>query len=331
MDASRSPPMSQSEQQTSSLQTNDLIDGTCLSVQVAELDLDSDLSASTSSSEPDRVDAGDAVRPVGPVVISSPNFYEGDCIYKMSAAQRGICLIINNIKFINQDFDRLGSEKDGESLTEIFAQLGFTIHYLENLTASEMIAAFQESSRMDEHRDADCFVSIILTHGHKQNTLYGTDHMMVSLDEDLISQFNNANCPHLIRKPKLFFVQACRGDIRDSGVCLQNVADAAGFSTTTEKAILEAKLPSWSDTLICYSTIDGYVSLRNVNTGSWFVDALSRELCEHACDTDLHNLLIKVNNKLMLREGDSALKQSLEVVYRGWSRSFYFNPGHYSV
>ena len=113
------------------------------------------------------------------------------------------------------------------------------------------------------------------------------------------------------------------------GVSLHNVADAAVFAAQAEKQILELKLPSWSDTVICFSTIDGYVSLRNINTGSWFGDALVRSLCEHACDTELHTLLTKVNEKLMLREGTSLLKQSLEIVYRGWSRAFYFNPGHY--
>lgn len=307
---------------------HDIIDGNCISAQVSDKDSECDI-VPACSANPDSVDGGDTI-PSELVVKTSLECYAGEGIYKISAGNRGICLIINNIKFEDQEFNREGSEKDGDSLQKVFTQLGYVVHYLQDLTSREMIQTFQDYSKRADHWTADCFVGIILTHGWKQNTLFGTDHALVSLDEDLISQFNNGNCPQLIGKPKLFFVQACRGDIHDMGVCLQNVADAAGFAAVAEKQIQQMKLPSWSDTVICFSTIDGYVSLRNVNTGSWFGDALIRCLCEHACDTELHSLFKKVNEKLMLREGTSMLKQSLEIVYRGWSRDFYFNPGHYT-
>lgn len=306
----------------------DAFDGNCVSVPHSDRDSEAEIAAIGASS--DSMDGAGDVSSLNPewYVRTDIRSYDGPDIYKMSAHERGICLIINNIKFEKEEETRHGAEKDGEALRQVFRQLGFKVHYATDLTGQEMITIFERYSQIPDHENADCFVAIILTHGWYDGKLLGVDNNLVSLEKDVIGRFNNENCVHLIQKPKLFFVQACRGDKHDLGVCLQNVADAAGFAAGAEQQVDVTMIPSWSDTLMCFATIDGYVALRNIVTGSWFVDALIRTLCEHACDTELHDLLIKVNNKLMCREGESRLKQSLETVYRGWSRKLYFNPGH---
>ena len=305
------------------------MDGNCVSVPACDRDRDTPRAHDTSPDTDAATGAGDVLAFSELAVKTSLHSFAGEDIYKMSAPVRGICLIVNNIKFQKEEWNRSGAEKDGEGLREVFQQLGFSVHYLEDLTANQMISVFEDYAQREDHKEADCFVSVILTHGWKENALFGVDNLLISLYDNVVALFNNENCPGLMQKPKLFFVQACRGELQDKGVSLMNVADAAGFVAPGVQR-LEPRLPSWSDTLICFSTIDGYVSLRNVNTGSWFADALIRTLCEHACDTELHALLTKVNVRLMQREGSSELKQSLEKQYRGWSRAFYFNPGHYS-
>ena len=169
---------------------DDITDGNCISVPASDRDVDSDV-ASASNAIPDSLDGGDTVAP-GLMVKTSLQCFAGEGIYKMSAPVRGICLIINNITFDDQEYNREGSEKDGESLKHVFGQLGFTVHYFKDLKGREMIDTFQDYSKMEtEHESADCFVGIILTHGWKQNMMFGTDHVLVSLDEDLISLFNN--------------------------------------------------------------------------------------------------------------------------------------------
>lgn len=320
---------------SNSSSSEDLSDGNCFSQRKSD---SYSLSVQRLSSQMDSTGlSGGGDAPALPLeapavihVMKGDHFYFDPKIYKMSAKVRGLCLIVNNVVFDDPKFNRPGSEKDGEGLEEVFKQLHFEVRIETNLTAAQMTRFFTKACK-DQVREYDCFVAVILTHGWRQNLLYGTDGQFVSLDS-LTIMFNNANCPPLINRPKLFFIQSCRGEQLDPGVTQNmssHVADAFGFDAKgLHQTSLTYTIPTWSDTVICFSTIDGYVSLRNTTTGSWFGDALIKVLCSHSGNTELYGLLNLVNEKLMQREGSSMLKQSLETLYRGWSKSFYFNPGY---
>lgn len=67
----------------------------------------------------------------------------------------------------------------------------------------------QEASDVQFHRHADCFILVILTHG-TQNAIYGSDGKTVEL-RVIKDIFNARNFACMDTKPKLFFIQACRG------------------------------------------------------------------------------------------------------------------------
>lgn len=256
------------------------------------------------------------------------NFYEGDDYYYMLSPIRGNCLIINNIRFLDQTWDREGSEQEGRQLEHLFNQLGFEVKHMKNRTAAEINDDFESVAFDENNKKYDAFVAIILSHGHANNIIEGVDHSLISLDS-ILDKFNNENCPFLIGKPKMFFIQSCRGDKKDQGVYLQNVADAIGFVPEEMPSVI--RLPTWTDTVVCYSTIDGFASMRNILTGSWFGDALIKVFCERAHDTEFNRLISLVNSRLSQREGDINAKQSLELVYRGWCKQLFFNPGLYNA
>ena len=64
-------------------------------------------------------------------------------------------------------------------------------------------------SENQDHKNADAFVLIIMSHGN-DNTVQGTDWNELSLKE-VKDYFNAKGCPSLINKPKAFIVQACQG------------------------------------------------------------------------------------------------------------------------
>lgn len=264
--------------------------------------------------------------------FDEPNFnirpaidtHEGEDFYYMLSPVRGICLIINNIRFEQSRMDRQGSEQEGRLLEKLFSQLGFQVKHLRNRTAKQIDEDFEVVSRDENNKKYDAFVAIILSHGNKNNVIEGVDHCFVSL-ESILEKFNNENCPLLMCKPKMFFIQCCRGNKLDRGIYLENTANS--ISLLPEQMPSFIRLPTWTDTVVCHSTIDGYVSIRNILTGSWFGDALVKVFCERAHDTEFNHLISLVNSRLAGREGDINAKQSLEVVYRGWCKKLYFNPG----
>jgi len=64
--------------------------------------------------------------------------------------------------------------------------------------------------RRDESLENDeCFIMFVMSHG-KDNYVFGSDGQPVRINE-IITPFTNVNCTFLKNKPKLVFIQACRG------------------------------------------------------------------------------------------------------------------------
>lgn len=78
--------------------------------------------------------------------------------------------------------------------------------------------------------------------------------------------------------------------------------------------------------MICFSTIDGYVSWRNEQHGTWFGSALSRALAIHACHYELNQILSIAAELVQRRMTKQGAKQAIEWKYRAWTKALYFNP-----
>lgn len=73
----------------------------------------------------------------------------------------------------------------------------------------EMMLNIRNFARRLEHRQSDSTIVCVLTHG-EHGELYGVDDIGVPVLE-FVSSLNAKHCPALAHKPKLFFLQACRG------------------------------------------------------------------------------------------------------------------------
>nr|XP_026692232.1 uncharacterized protein LOC100177694 isoform X3 [Ciona intestinalis] len=110
------------------------------------------------------------------------------------------------------------------------------------------------SLRQDIH-NCWCFFCVILSHGTIGDRVYATDdHLGIS--ENVIDPFLGSNCPDLIGKPKIFIIEACRG---------QNVEEAAETNPLLPQArstIVPVKysLPRTADVLICHPSSNGSIA-----------------------------------------------------------------------
>lgn len=126
--------------------------------------------------------------------------------------------------------------------------------------------------------------------------IFCTDGPLV-IDEDVISQLTPSKCPSLVGKPKLIFIQACRGQDIDEGVLVQ---DSPGFEPSFSDAIEAGpprnpfRLPSHADFLIFYSAYAGQYSWRNPTNGSWFIQDLCHILNSYSGALDLMTMLTLV-------------------------------------
>ena len=62
---------------------------------------------------------------------------------------------------------------------------------------------------MEDHAAAEAFVLCVSSHGG-EDAIITSDNERITVDE-LTSYFDGKVCPSLIRKPKLFIIDACQG------------------------------------------------------------------------------------------------------------------------
>uniref|UniRef100_A0A1E1XLC0 Putative caspase n=1 Tax=Amblyomma sculptum TaxID=1581419 RepID=A0A1E1XLC0_AMBSC len=268
-------------------------------------------------------------------VKSARKRMSGKNVYRMVNSPRGKCVIINNVEFHNPDDWRHGSDVDARRMETLFNALHFDCDVHRDLTAKQMKAVLKEAANPEHHKDADCVVVVLLSHGMRDN-IAGVDGVALRLHEDVYELFSNESCPTLMRKPKIFIVQACRGPYEDCGTLGPlDQADAIPVLLSQDKRpITEPRnflyASGCSDMYIIYAASPGYKAYRNKFTGSFFLRTLFEVFCEHACDENLADLMSRVSHivKKYCAQSERGLrKQTPSVEHVGWEKKLYFNPG----
>ena len=213
-------------------------------------------------------------------------------------ARSGYVLVINNYLFPQRtDVERTGSNDDVIGLANLFDDFNFRTRVHDNLTKSDMLKLLMETAEKDFSK-YDCFVCVILSHGSKEG-IYGTDDEVINLDA-ITSLFRRDECPSLEGKPKIFLIQACRGNQRDQ-VPIESDSDPIVFS--------KPSLPADADFLICFASAPGHQSYRQPYLGSWFISTVSAVFKKYADREHIMDMMLRVNNQVASYFSRDGLKQ----------------------
>ena len=173
-------------------------------------------------------------------------------------------------------------------------------------TKTEMISTLKNfRDKKLAEKNPDFMVLIILGHGRynsdrKKEEILDINNRGISLDAILEMFLNADRCPSMANKPKLIYIQACRGNNFQkylsngqlSEQVTENTDDSVQFDDLTiSEDVTDGRnsyFPDWSDKVkqvswyhIVYSTIKGYCSVRHGEKGSYFIQTL----CEVLNDT----------------------------------------------
>lgn len=251
--------------------------------------------------------------------------------YPMKKRNRGVIFIVNVITYINETHPkRNGAETDKDNLVSLFRQLGFTIFYYEDLTREDFVNLIKEL-KASSYLSTECFAFYIMAHGNHtkgRDKIYLHDNSVLFVEE-ILALFNNANCPKLIKRPKLFFFSICRGDQADYGT-LRKAEYTERDGMINPKKEPPTNMPTYGDMLICFSTVPGFAAHRDLHNGSWFVESMCKVWAEHAHDTDVEQLmkLVGTDASTYRTEQSNAL-QTLGSEQRGFFNILFLNPGYY--
>ncbi|KAM9528963.1 caspase-3a isoform 5-T9 [Salvelinus alpinus] len=164
--------------------------------------------------------------------------------YSLRYPSIGQCIIINN-----KNFDRRtgmnvrnGTDVDAGNVMKVFGKLGYKVKVYNDQTVDQIKHVLTTASKED-HSCSASFVCCLLSHGD-DGVFFGTD---ASIElKSLTSLFRGDRCNSLVGKPKLFFIQACRGTDLDRGI----EADSSSDGSST-------RIPVEADFLYAYSTAPG--------------------------------------------------------------------------
>ena len=223
--------------------------------------------------------------------------------YNMTAHPRGITLLVNIKLFASEKLPpRHGSEVDVRQVEALFTALGFEIRMKENLTRLQLLNEIDDVACQD-HSGYDCFVLWLMSHG-RSGEVFCSDGNTIPIQTfcDMLSE-----CDTLRGKPKLFFIQACRGNEEDERV---SVATDTGISSNEQLSLnkvdsglgsvskLAPRVPKHADFLYAFSTVDEYVSYRHEALGSYYVRGLVEAFRERVINDHLLDILTVVNQKV---------------------------------
>nr|AUO38750.1 caspase-8 [Gadus macrocephalus] len=240
--------------------------------------------------------------------------------YPLTSKPTGLCVIINNENFCDPKKKRSGTEKDAESLADVFSWLGFQVLMCKDQTASDIAQVTKllaplkdlaglQTFKLEEWSDGrftplrvlpqhgDAFVCCVLSHGEEKVVL-GVDGKKRPISE-ITSAFNGEHCSALLGKPKVFFIQACQGHSLQP----RYVADDLTFEMQEQDTPQLVFIPAEADFLVAMATVEKYQAVRHTVNGSWFIQSLCEQLRE-GCPRgeDIMQILYRVNDDVSQKE-----------------------------
>ncbi|XP_055587287.1 caspase-7-like [Uranotaenia lowii] len=251
--------------------------------------------------------------------------------YAMNGEKRGKVLIFNQMGFDdwrNYTY-RFGSEQDVAKLYDTLPNLGFLeedIFSYHDLTAEQIQGTARRLAVDPTLIDCDCLITVILTHGENDDLVMAKDtsyHLY-----EFIENFTPSALPSMAGKPKLFIVNACRGELLDDGSSFLHFRSRTDLLDTRGNVEIFS-YPEFADFLIVMSSHHGHFSFRN-EQGSWLIQEFCNVLNNCRVEQDsIYDILTETNLAVSTRiadSNDSALvgKKQISSFYSTLTRRLYF-------
>lgn len=222
---------------------------------------------------------------------------------------RGLAIVVTN------DYDSSqsplspisGTVKDGKNMSQAFQRLGFTVHWEKNIGIErfqKLMCETKEFKDYNKFKKYKCFAFVFSGHGKSGDHIYMQDGKLVCIGEQIIEPLLPKNCNSMGNLPKLFFIDACRGDQLTKGVLVPKGGD--GESCGIEKIEMK-RVPAGGNFLVAYSTLPDHRAWEHLGEGGAWLRKLAEKI--QTSKNSIEDVLTEVNRELVERDGSEPMQQ----------------------
>lgn len=186
--------------------------------------------------------------------------------------------------------ERHGAQFDRGRMDALFKMLCFDVTCCVDEKADDLKSRLIQISEYVPRETPDCFVCFVSAHGNTdEHGHYITDvsESKVYTISDILKPF--MTCDRLKGIPKVFFINACRGEYRSTD------------------SMVDCVLKTGKDSLVVFSTEEGHESARCPISGTYFVQALYEAIYENREKEDV-GAMVTIANKMLRKTTHTILK-----------------------
>ena len=209
-----------------------------------------------------------------------------DDLVKSKPFANGLAIIIGNEFSCKPEHEPLsGPIRDLEAARDAFESMKFTTVPIRNASAREIIDIVQAASLYTY--PSCCRRLAFVFSGHGDATYIYAHDSPVHLQTCVFDPWMPKKTPTLAHMPKLFFLDACRGDAVDQGIFTPSgpVPKGAG------------RVPSVGNYLLANSTLPTMKAFEKPFAGGYWMQHLARELqLDRNIGQSLTDILVRVNH-----------------------------------
>ncbi|KAK3853062.1 hypothetical protein Pcinc_040380 [Petrolisthes cinctipes] len=224
--------------------------------------------------------------------------------YSVRSSPRGVVHVFN-YKFDGQGkkWEREGAEHDSTNLRGIFTLMGYEVKVHENLSnedTREMMKSIRNGKRL---KDVDALIFFFLSHGKDPYTFYTNDKIEMNLF-NIRYMFTDRRCPAMSSKPKIFFMNYCRGEGQELE---RREVDTSSHDTP-------------NDMVTVHAAAEGIMAYRTSARGTHFVEYLCQVLRSYSRSHELREIYNMVRDEMSARNSTRPMWEDYGF------KKFYFNP-----
>ena len=234
----------------------------------------------------------------------------------VSSSMSDVSIVVDtDLEEFNQDYDmsdpvlvavftywttnRMGWKAEIENIENLCKTINCDtpiVHQDESLSKSK--DSLQKISKILNKGRYSCLLLFVMGHGGSKSN---DGRQYVKNDEDefipidiFFDRFENKKIPKFAGKPRLIFVQSCRGEGRNEAV--NTHADAIPYSRVGNR------YPNIADFFLLMSSVEDVYSYRNAKEGGYFITEICQAIINYS-DQPLESIVKYVNRRMLKLKG----------------------------